>query len=339
MTALKEFVRLEAIGLWRAGKDAQRREVIVSLGKATLTISDINGAALAHWSLAAVCRRGDLETPVLYHPDGTRDETLELDDEAREIITAIERIMRAITRGRPRPGKLRLVLAVTTVLALGLAGIYWLPGAMERYALRVLPEVKRAEIGQSMLAHLAPMIGAPCDQVEARVPLARLARQVLPEGWQVVVVPQGRRDSLHLPGRIIVLHRRVLEDYEDPDVVLGFILAEHLRATKQDPLAGLVAHGGMNASLRLLTTGGLPQDMLAPYSSDLFSQEASTVSAQQLLSAFATAQLRSTAYARAADPAAQRLLSLIEQDPLAGKSSRSLLDDADWLRLQGICGG
>ena len=56
MTALKEYDRIEATGLWRANADAQRREVIVSIGDATLTISDHNDRALAHWSLPAIER-------------------------------------------------------------------------------------------------------------------------------------------------------------------------------------------------------------------------------------------------------------------------------------------
>ena len=49
MTALDSYDRLEAAGLWRAGADAQRREVVVSIGDATLKISDMSDTVLAHW--------------------------------------------------------------------------------------------------------------------------------------------------------------------------------------------------------------------------------------------------------------------------------------------------
>ena len=42
MTAIKEFERLESLGLWRDLKDSQRREVVVSFGESTLVLSDIN---------------------------------------------------------------------------------------------------------------------------------------------------------------------------------------------------------------------------------------------------------------------------------------------------------
>mgnify|MGYP005990444423 FL=1 len=48
MTALTKYDRLEATGLWRPAPDGQRREVIVSIGNATLMISDMNDQAIAH---------------------------------------------------------------------------------------------------------------------------------------------------------------------------------------------------------------------------------------------------------------------------------------------------
>jgi hypothetical protein len=56
MTALKEFQRLEAEGVWRATPTDQRKDVIVSLGDASLTILDLRENVLAHWSVAAVAR-------------------------------------------------------------------------------------------------------------------------------------------------------------------------------------------------------------------------------------------------------------------------------------------
>ena len=55
-TALTEYARLESGGLWKAGPDAQRREVVVSFGEATLVLSDTAGRPLTHWSLPAVER-------------------------------------------------------------------------------------------------------------------------------------------------------------------------------------------------------------------------------------------------------------------------------------------
>lgn len=104
MTALTQYQRLEATGLWRESDEAQRREVVVSMGEASVTISDFTERALAHWSLAAIERatpRGEI--PAIYHPDGDPRETLELGEDARDMAEAIDRVLRAIERGRRIP--------------------------------------------------------------------------------------------------------------------------------------------------------------------------------------------------------------------------------------------
>ena len=58
--------RLEALGLWRASPKAQRLNVAVSIGDATLTLTDLSDTPLAHWSLPAVQRLNPGGTPALY---------------------------------------------------------------------------------------------------------------------------------------------------------------------------------------------------------------------------------------------------------------------------------
>ena len=72
MTALSAYDRLEATGLWRASPDDQRREVVVSIGEATLTITDLNDTALAHWSIPAVARAKADNSRVLKEPSNDR---------------------------------------------------------------------------------------------------------------------------------------------------------------------------------------------------------------------------------------------------------------------------
>lgn len=336
MTALKEFDRLEATGLWRATPDDQRREVIVSLGDATLTMSDTNGRALAHWSLGAV--RKAPGSAALYHPDGDPGETLELNDTETEMIAGIDRLLRAIDRRRPHPGKLRLVLTGLAGAALVGALVFWLPGALERYAVQVVPPVKRAEIGAALLGHLSRVTGQPCAGRDAQAPLRRLSARLLQDGT-IRVLPGGVRQTAHLPGGMILLNRAIVEDHEDPDVVAGYVIAEAARAAGNDPLADLLDFAGLRASLQLLTTGELPDDVLAGYAEYRLTQPPSDIPHDRLIAAFDAAEVRSTPYAYAVDITGESVLTLIEADPRRVTGSRTVLTDADWVRLQGICGG
>ncbi|WP_323766728.1 hypothetical protein [Antarctobacter sp.] len=339
MTALKQFARLEATGLWRASPEEQRREVIVSLGEATLTLSDINGTALAHWSLGAVNRANGKEIPAIYHPDNAPGETLELAGSEAQMIEGVDRLLRAIDRRRPRPGKLRFLLTGGLFAALVAGAVFWLPDALERYAVTVVPPVKRTEIGGHLLRHIERVAGKPCASRDARGPLDRFSARLLEGGGRVVVLSGGARRSAHLPGRIVLLSRTVVEDYEDPDVAAGFVLSETVRAGETDPLAALLDHAGLVASLRLLTTGALPDSALAAYAEHLMAIEPDLPASDALIAAFARAEIRSTPFAYALDITGERTLALIEADPRSGQDSRQVLTDADWVRLQGICSG
>ena len=105
MTALDRFVRLESGGLWRPEPEAQRREVVISFGDATLVIADGAGRPLAHWSLPALERQNPDEMPAIYAPDDDASEIVEIADDT--MVAAIEEIRAALLTSRTHPGKLR----------------------------------------------------------------------------------------------------------------------------------------------------------------------------------------------------------------------------------------
>ena len=161
-TVLEKYQRLEAEGVWRPGPDAQRRDVIVSIGEATLTISDLHENVLTHWSLPAIERANPGTRPAVYSPGADAEETLEIAD--AEMIDALGKVFRAIRRGRARPGRLRggLLLMVTLMI---LAVLFlWLPGAVGRYTASILPDAARAAMGRAVLADIPRVSGAPCEE-------------------------------------------------------------------------------------------------------------------------------------------------------------------------------
>ena len=337
MTALTQYERLEATGLWRPNPQEQRREVYVSIGKATLTISNFHNQALTHWSLAAIERADPNSMPAIYHPDGDPDETLELSENEAEMIEAIERLRRAVDRARPRPGRLRGLGGAATVICMIAAATLWLPGAMMRHTLNVVPDIRRQDIGEAMLGRLERVSGRACRSAETQPVLKRLARELGVR--RIVILPAGVRDSLHLPGDIVVLNKALVEDYEDPAVAAGYVLAEKTRAEHLDPLQELLEESGVVASFHLLTTGELTQEILDGYSERIVVAPKTPLPQDALLENFAEAKLSTKPYAYAVDVTGETTIGLIEADPLAGKAQTSLMKDRDWVLLQGICGG
>jgi hypothetical protein len=337
MTALSKYARLEATGLWRAAPDAQRREVIVSIGEATLVISDLKDQALTHWSLAALERASTGDTPAVYHPDGDPGETLELPDSETEMVEAIETLRRAVARRRPRPGRLRWLGVVVSVLVVVAVALFWLPGALRDHTLRVVPAVKRADIGSALLKQVERVSGNACADEDGLEAMARLAARL--KVPQIVVLPAMPQPSLILPGGTVLLNRSVIEDFEEPDVAAGYVVTEQARRAAYDPLRELLEVAGLRENFRLLTTGDVAPAALDAYAEHLLTQPRPAPALATQLARFGAAALRSTPYAYARDTTGETTLDLIEGDPMNGRLTEPLLSDADWLQLQNICGG
>ncbi|MEQ6201635.1 hypothetical protein ABMC88_01150 [Sulfitobacter sp. HNIBRBA2951] len=337
MTALPKYDRLEATGLWRPDPDGQRREVIVSIGDATLMITDMNDRAITHWSLAAVARSNGTSSPAIYHPDGDEGETLELPANESEMIDAIETLRSAIAKSRPRPGRLRWLGVALSVAAVAGLVLFWLPAAMRDNTLRVVPQVKREAIGVALIERMQRVTGPMCNDPAGLRALRRLGTRL--ETQKLAVVPALGRPGLHLPGGVIVLDRTVFEDWEEPDVAAGYILSELALQVERDPLAELLDVVGPWENFRLLTTGEISDTALDAYAEHLMTAPSFIPDTGNLLALFEASDVRATPFARARDITGESVLALIEGDPMQNRQTEPLLPDSTWLRLQGICGG
>ena len=340
MTALTEYQRLESPGLWRLSAEDQRREVIVAFGDATLVIKDMRSEkALAHWSLPAVARSNPGRMPALFSPGADTGEELEIDDET--MIAAITKVHTIIAARQPHPGRLRGFLLMSVAGIIAATGLFWLPGALINHTAQVLPGAARLAIGQAILSDLQRLTGSPCNAPDGSLALTELSRALIrTSGGQVLILPEGVTASLHLPGRLVVLSRHLIEDHDTPEVAVGYILAETLMAEAADPVPQALRYAGLRATFHLLTTGDVPVDAFRGYGETLLTAVEAPVPDADLLKRFEAAGVGSSAYAYARDPSGESTLGLIEADPFAATPPpKPLLSDSDWVTLQGICGG
>ncbi|WP_411892233.1 hypothetical protein [Yoonia sp. SDW83-1] len=330
MTALDKYVRLESGGLWRAGPDEQRRDVVVSFGDATLVISDKAGRPLTHWSLPAVTRQNPDEQPAIYTPDEDASEAVEIADEM--MIDAIEQVRAALDKERPKPGKLRHWMTGGLIVVTLLLAIFWLPGALTRQTLAVVPLPKRTEIGATMLGHMQVETGVACREPSAVEAAGRLAERLFGHKTltQIVVVPELAQGAVAIPGELIVLDHGVLQGTDDPAVAAGYVLVAHAARIKTDPLEQVLRQAGLGTTFRLLTTGEIPSEILQANAATIVATPWAEVDDNSLRPVFAAAQVPNAPYAAVID-------ADLSPDPLAGQVLPPILDDADWISLQNIC--
>lgn len=336
MTALDRYVRLESGGLWRSDADAQRRDVVISFGDATLVIADGAGRPLAHWSLPALNRLNPDETPAIYAPDEDAGEIIEIAD--KTMIAAIEEIRAALAKGRPKPGKLRHWITGFIILTSLLLAVFWLPGALTRQTLAVVPFPKRVEIGATMLGYMQAQNGAACREPRATQAAARLAQRLFgPDTTtQIVVLPKLAQGAVALPGRLIVLDYGLLRTSDDPAAVAGFALASLAAVIHMDPLEDVLQQAGLGVTFRLLTTGDIPAEILQETAQSIAGGAATVVDPKALRDSLAAAGIPQAPYLAVADARTGNMPDLGD-DPMAGEAVSAILSDSDWVSLQNIC--
>lgn len=331
MTAIDSYQKLEVSGLWRAGAEAQRREVIVVLGEASLTLRDTSDRVLTHWSLAALEKGDTDEALAIYNPAGDPSETLEFGADAHEMIDAIDRIRADVIARIPHPGRLRRAITTLIGLVLIVASIVWLPQTIVQYTATVLPDTQRKQLGAALLEDVIAFAGPRCEEASGREALRRLSARLLGDPNKLVILAALDRDTAHLPGDLILMGHEVLTAWDAPEVAAGFILSEAERAANQDATLNLLNDIGAFGALRLLIGGSLNPEDRTSYAKTLVQTQPGAVDSATLALRFQTADMSARAYALATGQA-----DLLEDDPFPG-GRKPVLGDADWVRLQGLC--
>lgn len=339
MTALEKYARLEGPGVWRAGPEAQRRDVVVSLGESSLILTDSRSAqALSHWSLPAVQRMNRGASPAVFAPSAEAEgESLELEDPL--LIEALETIRAALS---PRPPTPWLRLGVLGgMAALVVAGFVWLPGVLVERTAAIIPDAARAQIGADALDDLTISAAAQrvCANPEGRQALTLLRNRVLGSDWRVVVVAGlPGFQAAHLPGRLVVLGDDLVSRLDSGEALAGWLLAEAQAAALRDPLLDALRHAGTRATAALLTTGTLPDDALEGYAMQRFALAPAVPEAGALGEAMDGLGITPTAYALSLSADQAVLMQALADRPItAGRAAGRILTDGEWLTVQSIC--
>lgn len=338
MTALAQYQRLEAAGVWRPSPTERLRDVIVSFGEASLILRDLRSEQpLTHWSLPAVTRLNPGQRPAIFAPGGAApDEVIEIDDPI--MIEAIERIHTAIRAAHPRAGRLRNWTAAAVVLAALAAAGAWLPKAAIRHAAAIAAPAQRAEIGRLVLADLQHEAGPLCAGPGAAAVMDRLAARLLGAGGRIAVVPSTLPGAIALPGRIVVVGDNLVAGQSGPAVAAGHVLAADVAASSMDPLGAALRWAGPLAALRLVTTGATPPAALDGYGRTLIGQPPVRAEDGLLLARMQAAGVPAAPYARSLDSSGETVLPLIEADPFRKTAPPvPVLSQREWRQVQQIC--
>ncbi len=333
MNPIKDFDRLEAMGLWREVGTRQRKEVVVSFGKSTLVLTDINNNPLTHWSLASINHLGQSDRGSIFSADPTGEETLEIEDPT--MIAAISKIRSTIDAARPHPGRLRAIFRWGSILIFALLVIFWAPSVVKNYAAHVVPAAKAQEISEAVLVSMERITGKRCTTIEAAEALNRLEVRLFPEQPKDIHVLQlGSRISTTLPDGDVILNGRRLAEMPTPEIAAGFVLAEGLANKENAVMQKLFRSLTIREAARFLSNGKIASDRIDALANQLLFDQPISIDAKALHVRFFETQIPHRPYANFTNSGALAVLPNAQIDNID-----PLLSDAEWLAVTEVCNG
>ncbi len=329
MTALGKYIRLEAEGEWREAATTPPREVLLSFGKASLVISDFSENPLTHWALRAIERIDEVEGMVIFAASEDAQETLAVRD--TEMIKAIEAISRdARTPGGRRRNLGRPVLFGALAVLVGSA-VLWGPQLVREKTLRLIAPEQRELVSAQVLDRLPDSCGDP----QGLVALERLSQTVWgPDAPKIHVLPMQNTPIARLPdGQVLMSDRLLSSNDASPDQTAGWMAVAFSLGQDHTGLARLISRKSGPDALKFLFSGVITEEEL-DLIADLTTNQSVVPAASELSAALK--RLRDNNIAPDAF-----LESIPGNWPEASEpttdAARTVLDDQDWVALQGIC--
>ena len=334
MTAIKGLEKLEAVAKLSPADDDYSYEIFLTLGETSLILSNKDNKPFAHWSLAAIKRYGR-RLPAIYGMDNNFQDIIEIDD--RDMISALDAIIHQL-HPKKTPSLLKRLLPISMLLIIAVLFLnFWLPYRLSEYAAHATPESLEAEIGFSILKEIERLNTPLCYRTQAQQALTRFTVRIFPEQKvQIFIADIGSKNTIGLPNGMIILHKKHIEGLGSAEAVAGYILAEALRISENNPLIMLFDRLNIHEKLTYLATTKLDKSHITDFANDVMKAPSLLIEDERLLAAFYAVKLPSTPYAQAIDPTGLSVSKLIAFDPIKGPYPE-ILDDQSWLTLQSIC--
>ena len=108
------------------------------------------------------------------------------------------------------------------------------------------------------------------------------------EKTPIFIVPDGIKTTKNLPGNILLANRNLVEDFEDPDVLAGYLVVEKLRSETYNPIEELLQNISLISTFRLLTTGLINDETLGDYADYLVTKPQDIVKSSEIIKALMT---------------------------------------------------
>jgi|GEM_PF-5681404 len=338
MSSVFGYEVLECHGYWKSPNAVIEQDVVVQIGKETLTLYGEGLTVLAHWSLNTIIQLDNINSYHCFAHDTLGNEYLLIDDEL--MIRALETIALKQTKPKSEPTKWwSFIKFISFLLTLAAIVFYFSENIAESIAGGVIGP-KRTEIGEALFTELLTASNSTIQQCQVNnTILDKISNRLFPdERVEIRIVSEGVHSAAMFPGKILVANISQFEITRDkPEVLAGMLLMARLRDKTKDSLVAFLQDAGLLSSIRLLIGREISPYIFTRYVDKLNEPSPIPVSEKELFTEFSRLNLSPEPFAiylliENMDP--EKFTYDPNEEP---HITIPLLEDHEWVALQNSC--
>jgi len=212
-----EYTKFETFGVWQENSEKPEEQVVVSFGKSTLLLRDINESIVAQWSFPSISVNTLPDGQVTFSPDEDGIEKLVISDE--EMIEQLKKVIQAPIYDRKNFRTIFfLIISLFVILFLLLNSKNILIGI----ATSITPNGKTSIIFEKLIESKDNPLGRKCIMPEGQKILDQLVEKYKNIN-DIVILSSTENKFFVLPDGQIILTKKFISDVKDPLEISEFL--------------------------------------------------------------------------------------------------------------------
>ena len=212
-----EYTKFETFGVWQENSEKPEEQVVVSFGKSTLLLRDINESIVAQWSFPSISVNTLPDGQVTFSPDEDGIEKLTISDE--EMIEQLKKVIQApIYHHKNFSTIFFLIISLFVILFLLLNSKNILIGI----ATSITPNGKTSIIFEKLIESKDNPLGRKCIIPEGQKILDQLVEKYKNIN-DIIILSSTENKFFALPDGQIILTKKFISDVKDPLEISEFL--------------------------------------------------------------------------------------------------------------------
>ena len=212
-----EYTKFETFGVWQENSEKPEEQVVVSFGKSTLLLRDINESIVAQWSFPSISVNTLPDGQVTFSPDEDGIEKLTISDE--EMIEQLKKVIQTpIYHHKNLSTIFFLIISLFVTLFLLLNSKNILIGI----ATSITPNGKTSIIFEKLIESKDNPLGRKCIIPEGQKILDQLVEKYKNIN-DIIILSSTENKFFALPDGQIILTKKFISDVKDPLEISEFL--------------------------------------------------------------------------------------------------------------------